>query len=149
MVNDNRMNTPHKSNKIHDSTSTDINECTSTPCQNGATCIDGVNLFTCNCVPGYTGTKCQTSQCYVVSPTRTAICNDLAYFCYTLISGRISRRISRWHDKICEFDFTDINECSSIPCQNGATCIDAVNLFTCNCASRYTGTLCQTGQCTF
>ena len=41
---------------------TDINECASNPCLNGATCVDQVNRYTCNCVPGYTGTNCQTSK---------------------------------------------------------------------------------------
>lgn len=38
----------------------DIDECASNPCQNGATCIDGINSFTCKCVPGYTGKLCET-----------------------------------------------------------------------------------------
>ena len=39
----------------------DINECASNACQNGATCIDLVNGYTCTCVIGYTGINCQTS----------------------------------------------------------------------------------------
>jgi len=27
-------------------------------CQNGATCIDGVNSYTCQCAPGWTGRLC-------------------------------------------------------------------------------------------
>ncbi|KAI8512863.1 hypothetical protein Bbelb_095020 [Branchiostoma belcheri] len=37
----------------------DIDECISAPCQNGAVCQEGVNSFTCQCVPGYTGTLCE------------------------------------------------------------------------------------------
>ena len=40
----------------------DIDECASNPCQNGATCIDGINSFTCKCVPGYTGKVCETGM---------------------------------------------------------------------------------------
>ena len=40
----------------------DINECSSTPCQNGGTCTDAVNSYTCACVPGYTGTNCETGD---------------------------------------------------------------------------------------
>src|SRR6185436_1668564 len=29
------------------------------PCQNGGTCVDGVNAYTCNCPAGWTGTNCQ------------------------------------------------------------------------------------------
>ena len=40
----------------------DTNECASDPCQNGATCTDGLNLFTCNCATGWYGTTCDTSK---------------------------------------------------------------------------------------
>ena len=35
--------------------STNINECASNPCQNGATCEDQVNGYRCACVAGYNG----------------------------------------------------------------------------------------------
>ena len=41
---------------------TDINECASNPCQNLGTCTDGINMFTCNCIQGFTGVACQTSE---------------------------------------------------------------------------------------
>ena len=44
--------------------STDVNECTSLPCNNGGTCVDGVNEYTCQCMAGYTGGDCQTSKCH-------------------------------------------------------------------------------------
>lgn len=40
----------------------------------------------------------------------------------------------------------EINECSSRPCQNGGTCVDGANSFTCDCASGWTGTLCELGK---
>ena len=42
--------------------------------------------------------------------------------------------------------FLDIGECSSDPCQNGGTCIDEINAFTCNCMSGYTGDVCETSE---
>ena len=39
----------------------DIGECSSDPCQNGGTCIDEINAFTCMCMGGYTGDVCETS----------------------------------------------------------------------------------------
>lgn len=38
---------------------------------------------------------------------------------------------------------TDINECASVPCKNGATCIDAIAAFKCVCPAGLTGTLCE------
>lgn len=36
--------------------SVNIDECASTPCRHGGTCIDDVNDYRCNCYAGYTGT---------------------------------------------------------------------------------------------
>ena len=43
----------------------DIDECASLPCLNGATCIDGVNGYVCLCAPGWTGTDCSISKSYL------------------------------------------------------------------------------------
>ena len=40
--------------------SLDIDECASSPCQNGGTCNDGINMYNCDCVPGYSGGHCET-----------------------------------------------------------------------------------------
>ena len=37
----------------------EIDNCASRPCLNGATCNDFVNMFICDCLPGYTGTSCE------------------------------------------------------------------------------------------
>uniref|UniRef100_A0A667XTE3 Versican core protein n=1 Tax=Myripristis murdjan TaxID=586833 RepID=A0A667XTE3_9TELE len=39
--------------------SADVDECQSNPCLNGATCLDGVNTFTCLCLPSYAGELCE------------------------------------------------------------------------------------------
>ena len=38
------------------------NECASSPCQNGAACIDGVGVFTCRCTCGFTGVLCESGE---------------------------------------------------------------------------------------
>ena len=40
----------------------------------------------------------------------------------------------------------NVNECASSPCQNGGTCWDGLNGFTCTCNAQWTGPLCQTPQ---
>ena len=37
----------------------DMNECASSPCKNGGTCVDGINGYDCGCHLGYTGTQCE------------------------------------------------------------------------------------------
>ena len=37
----------------------DIDECASSPCQNGGTCNDQINSYTCDCNPGYSGGSCE------------------------------------------------------------------------------------------
>ena len=42
--------------------SIDTDECASSPCQNGGTCTDGVDAYTCACVSGWEGEECQTGE---------------------------------------------------------------------------------------
>jgi hypothetical protein len=52
--------------------STDIDECASVPCKNGATCIDDIAAFKCVCPPGLTGTLCEIDidDCEVCTPKK-------------------------------------------------------------------------------
>jgi len=42
--------------------SIDIDDCASSLCENGGTCIDGINGYTCNCKDGFIGENCQTGE---------------------------------------------------------------------------------------
>ncbi len=56
----------------------DIDECEFQPCQNGATCLDGINEFTCDCKPGFEGERCQIeiNECEKYDPCENdALCN--------------------------------------------------------------------------
>ena len=41
---------------------------------------------------------------------------------------------------------SDDDNCASLPCVNGATCIDGVNLYDCICPAGYVGNICETGR---
>ena len=56
---------------------TEIDECEPNPCENGGTCTDGINSYTCKCVDGYTGVDCATGMTiyiYVKKVYRIIIC---------------------------------------------------------------------------
>ena len=56
---------------------------------------------------------------------------------------KIKRSINRSCSNILTLD---IDDCVTIPCQNGGSCTDQVNSYTCNCADGYDGTNCETGN---
>ena len=41
--------------------STDIDDCSPSPCENGGTCTDLVDDFSCDCAAGFIGETCETS----------------------------------------------------------------------------------------
>ena len=40
----------------------EIDECLSSPCDNGGTCTDLLDGYSCTCVDGYTGSHCETGE---------------------------------------------------------------------------------------
>ena len=53
---------------------TEIDECESNPCLNGATCLDRLNHFQCECMPGYSGRLCESNVSF------TGAGFDIIYF---------------------------------------------------------------------
>ena len=51
---------------------TDIDDCASGPCHNGATCRDGVDSFTCTCPVGFVGDVCKYGKISTLSPSSIA-----------------------------------------------------------------------------
>ncbi|KAL4224469.1 Neurogenic locus notch protein 2 [Mactra antiquata] len=75
---------------------TDINECDSGPCKNGATCVDAVRLYICLCADGWFGTQCENNidECYS-NPCQNGQCNDL-------INGYTCTCDSSWTGSLCD-----------------------------------------------
>uniref|UniRef100_A0A8C2XCD3 Sushi, nidogen and EGF like domains 1 n=1 Tax=Cyclopterus lumpus TaxID=8103 RepID=A0A8C2XCD3_CYCLU len=148
------------------------------PCLNGGQCIDdcitGNPSFTCSCLAGFTGRRCQidVDECASHPCQNGGTCEDQinSFLCrcppgYTGIQCETD--IDECKDRpclnnalcvqgtdsftcVCEAGYTgvlcetDINECESQPCQSGAECVDQVANFTCICPAAFTGALCET-----
>ena len=39
-----------------------LDECDSSPCENGGVCLDGQNAYQCDCLDGFLGTRCETGE---------------------------------------------------------------------------------------
>ena len=103
----------------------DVNECASSPCQNGAACTDstanpelGPTQYTCVCALGFVNGQCEpddgcTSLCL---PTYNEEC-DIAFPTSTFAGN-------------CD---VDVNECASSPCQHGGRCEPGDGDFSCEC----------------
>jgi hypothetical protein len=80
---------------------TNIDECQSNPCQNNATCVDGVNSFHCRCLPGTKGKYCEegeTPSCGNAGSARgdpywTSTKNSLALKITSSVAFQMSHRI--------------------------------------------------------
>jgi hypothetical protein len=117
---------------------TDINECQSSPCQNGGSCVQSSPAsFSCNCAAGYTGTLCETdiAECDSMPCQNGGTCSEPApgsFSCACLVG---------YTGAVCQ---TVIDVCESSPCHNSATCtLVAPNTFICTCAAGFTGELCD------
>lgn len=58
---------------------TDLDECESNPCQNGATCHDLIGMYFCECPPGFNGTDCEVDvdECASEPCQNDALCRDM------------------------------------------------------------------------
>ncbi|XP_048585834.1 protein jagged-1b isoform X2 [Nematostella vectensis] len=115
---------------------TNINECLSSPCKNGATCVDRVDGFKCVCDAGYQGSLCQVDR----DDCASSPCENSAT-CIDRVDDYECRCAPGYTGVNCDHN---INDCGRLnPCQNGGSCIDKLNGYVCSCRPEFTGVECE------
>ena len=129
----------------------DVDECTSTPCQNGGDCHEHVSDWECQCATvvnditgertSHHGESCEieTDPCEIDEDD----CDPINADCAHTGPGR--------HTCTCHLGWTgdglscaDIDECGSVPCQNGGVCTESA----CDPSSAPMGVACNAGTAT-
>lgn len=110
-----------------------IDDCPGNLCQNGATCMDRVNEYSCLCPPSFTGPQCEldVDECSV----RPSLCHNGAT-CTNSHGSYSCICVNGWTGPDCS---VNIDDCAGAACFNGATCIDRVGSFYCQCTYGKTG----------
>ncbi|XP_072033776.1 uncharacterized protein [Amphiura filiformis] len=154
----------------------DINECSSNPCRNGATCVNGDNQFRCDCVAGFEGTYCEgnINECVSSPCFNGATCNNgqnqytcqctsgfRGERCDTAVlpcesnpcdNGGVCYNGNNGFICVCQEGWTgntctqDIDECVTEPCQHGGVCVNGRNQYSCQCLPGFFGSNCQTDE---
>ena len=81
----------------------DIDDCAPKPCKNDGTCTDGIDSFTCSCLPGYEGTLCEISEFGVLSIPVVSLLPFLPDFFYVISRPNIRSLI-----RVLVFQFNNI-----------------------------------------
>ncbi|TRY96132.1 hypothetical protein DNTS_015950 [Danionella cerebrum] len=115
-----------------------INDCASSPCHSGGTCIDDIDSFHCICPDGFEGLLCELE----VNECSDDPCLNGGH-CIDLLNDFYCRCTDVWKGKTCN---SRENQCDSSTCANGGTCHDHGDSFRCACFSGWGGSTCNTAM---
>nr|XP_057912610.1 protein jagged-2b isoform X1 [Doryrhamphus excisus] len=115
-----------------------INDCIQSPCQNGGTCIDGINSFQCFCPDGWEGPLCDLN----VNECRHNPCKNGGR-CVDLVNDFYCECADNWKGKTCH---SRESQCDATTCSNGGTCYDHGDTFRCACPPGWGGNTCNTAK---
>nr|XP_023681359.1 protein jagged-2-like [Paramormyrops kingsleyae] len=115
-----------------------INDCLSSPCNNGGTCIDGINSFQCFCADGWEGNLCDLD----VDECSRNPCKNGGR-CMDLVNDFYCECADGWKGKTCH---SRDNQCDAGTCSNGGTCYDHGDAFRCVCPLGWAGSTCNSAQ---
>ena len=122
-----------------------ISDACSLVCANGGLCTYVNNVQQCTCLPGYTGSTCQTSS----NACNSSPCKNNGTCNYDSVSNSYSCACSQGFNGLnCESAI--LGTCNSNPCMNNGICNynSQTNSYTCSCSSGFQGTNCETSLCT-
>ena len=126
-----------------------IDDCMEGVCENGASCNDLINAFTCSCTPGYTGMYCRVDidECALYSPCQhRSSCQDLVadYSCTCYVS---TPPVKSYGGRNCSVYLSGCD--GVVACQNGQ-CVPVLNNeqtpdhgYSCRCDPGFTGMHCD------
>ncbi|TRZ11291.1 hypothetical protein HGM15179_015809 [Zosterops borbonicus] len=124
----------------------EISECSSSPCQNGGTCLEGLNNFKCLCPLQWTGTTCQYQA--QTAPPAWSMLDDPAFRwqprCAQIAQTQQCSCDPGFHmsgltsNGICQ----DLNECKVYHQEGGPrlcahVCVNIPGSFCCSCPAGY------------
>ncbi|KAL7888223.1 hypothetical protein AOLI_G00031970 [Acnodon oligacanthus] len=115
-----------------------VNDCVSSPCRNGGTCIDGLNTFLCFCPDGWEGDLCDLN----VNECSRNPCKNGGR-CQDLVNDFYCECANGWKGKTCH---SRESQCDSSTCGNGGTCYDHGDAFRCACPPGWGGSTCNTAK---
>ena len=121
----------------------------SNPCLNGSECSFESDVFSCECLPGYSGDECEVTPCDTDSPCE----NDSDCLFIPDVGGEPGEDgfvgdfacscVNGWFGSTC----TE-NPCDNSPCLNGADCdFDPEGNITCECLDGSGGEFCDQHAC--
>ncbi|WAR20573.1 NOTCH-like protein [Mya arenaria] len=130
--------------------------CAGSLCLNNATCAGSSSGYTCKCLPGFTGARCENDvdECLHSPCANNALCHNTfdPDFCASNPcqgQGQCHHNVTSFYcdcfhgysGQTCQID---VDACLTSPCKNGATCQDLVGDYTCTCPPEFTDKHCQT-----
>ncbi|XP_034024225.1 protein jagged-1b [Thalassophryne amazonica] len=109
--------------------------CLSSPCSNGATCMEDQSGFSCVCAQGWTGHTCADAvrQCDLSPCGRGATCQET-------LGGYRCLCPPGWTGRTCQLD---TNECEIRVCIHARSCRNLIGGYLCDCLPGWTGPNCD------